>query len=938
MISRHFPALDELDKKIRDHFRNRVVRKSYATSVPVLKKLPRYISEFIVNQHSDENGFLRKDVLEEIVNDLKKFFPEKKDKELYKSRALELGTVDLIGHFEVNTDLRQGSYKTYIKSIDEKASVNKDLILPTKYPDLLRGGLWGKATFEYLRRGDGGMMNMIDFESYQEQKPTLKRYIMKRNQFTTTEWLDMLIKTLGLEPASFTREKKLLYLTRLIPLVEPCTNTLEMGPPGTGKSHTYENLSFYSRSILGGDITMARFIYNQSTRHNGVIFNYDMICFDEINKPKSNLTTLIPKLQQIMASNRVERGELDAQTDVSLVFQGNIDFIKGPSGNPKPKYVDHFKDIPKGMKDPAFLDRIHGYIQGWDLPAVADNHLNHKLGLISNYFGEILHKLRGEDFTNFIDSTVSFFKLDPSGSKKAISLRDSISVKHLISGFLKLLHPHKKLTRDEWNEITTIAITLRQNVLDRIKRIDDNFNRKIDFSFISDELQGMDAAEQVSSPGMPKGGTSATSKVPLSTKASALPATESGSEPEDESEDGTLETMGIPLQLVLDADNYIAAKIPYWYLKILAEKGMLRKQKGGLKVAETFSSLNIPYAKTRRDRLSPSVHGESLDTHLEEALLEEIQKTVKDLKEKSSECIDLINDIQQMKFNIDSDSSSEEISWIQLIETEIKSLLSAISCKRYIDLKRESVEFEKIHETITMSMALTPNLLEFEKLDIVVDSQQVKSHLEDKIEAYQALESAASIKQKTLKSRIPLKESRDKKKEKVFFKGEPFKLFVFDVHNFHNSMRDKFGNDPNYMLKLENVLAKKIKDLVLPQGGNYLAFFFASKAPEYEKYPTFFPKGKNFRWFFEDMVKKKEDGKIKFSDVDALLSNKVSAFLALYKDQIEHLTFCSGDKDFHSIIEDAKAYDIPVTLCAVAREFLARDLHRIERDVILLFS
>ncbi|MHA1372392.1 MAG: BREX system Lon protease-like protein BrxL, partial [Promethearchaeota archaeon] len=346
-----------------ESFPNKVVRKSYAIEIPIFSKLPRYICEYLISQHQNQDGLLHEEAIQEIENDIKKFFPDPREGEKWLSRLMDLKKIQVIDHYQVIADLKNKKYRTHINNLKRSATVDSYLVQPKKFPELLCEGLWGKATFEYIQTGDRTNINMCDFESYQTRGASIKSYIEYRKLFTTDEWIDFLIRTVGLNPSKFDKKTKIIYLCRLIPLLEPRTNIIEMGPPSTGKSYIYENLSFYSRLVLGGDITLAKLIYNLSTKESGLVFTQDVICFDEINKISRKKQEITSKLQQIMASGHVERGDLSARTDVGFVFQGNL-LTREQDGKILPKFDDHFMMLPEEIKDSAFLDRFHGYIHG----------------------------------------------------------------------------------------------------------------------------------------------------------------------------------------------------------------------------------------------------------------------------------------------------------------------------------------------------------------------------------------------------------------------------------------------------------------------------------------------------------------------------------------------------------------------------------------------
>ena len=213
----NLPPLDELDEKVKTNFPMKIVRKSIVKAIQELNRFPDFVSEFLISQFIDSEGNVAEDGLNEILADLQKYCPEKGEKEQTKSRVMELGNIDLIDHFQAYADLRKGKYFTQINSMDEKASINRDLLQPGKFNDMLKSGLWGKASLQYIKKGDAASLNMNDFQSYQSTTAILKTYIRNRPNFSTEEWIDVLIRTIGFNPARFDRTQKLQYIARRFP-------------------------------------------------------------------------------------------------------------------------------------------------------------------------------------------------------------------------------------------------------------------------------------------------------------------------------------------------------------------------------------------------------------------------------------------------------------------------------------------------------------------------------------------------------------------------------------------------------------------------------------------------------------------------------------------------------------------------------------------------
>jgi len=902
------PELDNLDKKSKDSFPNKVVRKVYAATIPDLKKLPTYVSEFLISDYADENGVLPKDAIERVTDLIKLKTHEKKDKEAIKSIAVELGYVEIIDHFEVFTDLRKGKYFTHISILDEMATVNRGLISPTRYQSLLKGGLYGKAKFQYVMRGDLAALNMNEFECYQTIDVILKKYIENRKNFTTEEWIDFLVRSIGFNPIHFNRKQKLMYLARLIPIVETGTNLLELGPPSTGKSFLYENISEYCRILLGGEITPAKLIYDQNRKRIGIVFKKDVVCFDEINKDKGSINTLIPKLQQMMASNRVERGDLEAITEASLVFQGNIDFKL--RGNKRvPKEDDYLKILPKGMYDSAFLDRIHIFLHGWEFERISSDALNKNLGLISNYFGQILHKLRRESVSYLIDEKMEFFKLDLKDEKKGISIRDKTALNVIISGLIKLIFPDKQIKDDEWKEIGDFAIELRQNVINEIQKIDETLKWTIGYELMDKSRTKIDDQSENITPGV----------------------IEFLEEEIKQQQPLNYEHYKIDfLQICVDANNYISKQMPYWILKILVEdeKLLAENRNYKLKSLEDMALTVKIIEKTPIETSNTSVNKEyandeeNLDNV--ERLLDKYLKVVdyyqNHLKklggykiysselEKSPKVDELIKKMEEKENQI----NKIPISFIREIDKEINQM------KTFIQISRGS-------DTDLLSYNYLPLILDLKNVNKTINDKTVIWIKEtDKFKDFSKIYS----KLKPLIDKMREERSKARSKARSKFEGEKFPLFAFDVNNLMISFRKKY---PNYY-NIKKTPIVKIKQQYL-RNTPYLAYFFATHQLSSALSPI--QQNEFNHLYFETMIKDRSSGK--FVDIDTSLTTEISPLIEIYKDQISHFYLGSGDKDFHALIEKAKGYNIPTSLIVIEDSNLSNELANLVSNVIYLY-
>ncbi len=875
----NLPKLDELDKKLLDAFPNQVVRKLYTNEILAFKRLPQYMCEFLINQHQDSDGCLQEDAIKEIISEIKKYVPTPREKEKWLSRLMNLKKIQIIDHFEVYTDLRNKRYRTRIPSLNELATVDEFLVQPKKFPELLSGGLWGRATLEYLKSGDRAKINICDFVSYQTRGAAINKYIERRKRFSTEEWINILIRTIGFEPNQFDRHKKLLYISRLIPLVEPRTYFMELGPPGTGKSHVYENLSFYSRLILGGEVTLPILIYNLNTKENGMVFKHDVICFDEINKIQGKRLNIVPKLQQIMASGHVERGDLNSITDVSFVFQGNLPTAEC-NGKIAPKDIDHFILLPSEMKDSAFLDRINAYIHGWEFERIQDVHLNRHLGLITNYFAEILHKMRQLDYNLEVEKNVRLFSEDSNGNIKGVSLRDKIAVFRIISGLLKLIYPHKQLTKDEWTEIVAFAIELRQNVLNEIIKIEPElFSRKICFQIIS-----------------------LTDKPP-DIKQALIPSN---------------------IKIYINSENLLTRPIPYWVIKPLVYYKILQPSKSGNCQIVANKNINLPITKISEES-KPLQKDLSIKHNFREIELKlpDIQKEIEMLNAKyTSICREISNIwiLQAKLINI----PPAELKNLNSIEGQLNKILEDVDLST---LKEENQLYLNHLNLLMESQKNYIDLTPFESIPIVSDIEDFHQHIRKLIEEWHdhlkhITTNIAPLIEKVKKILPTFPLVREE-----LFDGKSFKLFAFDMNNLIVSFKKKMlGQRPT-------PLFEKIKNQILPRTTPYMAYYFASK--NFEHYKSHFkdlPTSYN-QWKIEDY--RKYDGG--FIDIDPNLTAETCVFIEKYHDQIIEFHLGSGDKDLHIVCEYAQKYKIPIYIHVVDEHNLSSELASVAIDVEILF-
>lgn len=459
--------MSTLDEKVLKVFGDVATDKKLA-KLETVARLPRFIAEYLISRYyrSDPvNWFSR---LAKVVEE---YYPDPRDKDKVLSKAMREGRITLIDEYKVDVDLKKNMYFLHIPNLQIYDALVSESIV-ARYERIL-SGLWGIGVLEYrpelaeavvARGGDKPHFTpliLVEFEPFQVYNIEVKAFIEGRRAFTTWEWIDLLIKSIGLNPSMYGEKQKLLLLVRLVPLIEGNVNLMELGPRATGKTYLYRNVSYYTRIYAGGTISAARLFYDARLRMLGDIGTRDAVIFDEIARIQfTNPDEVAAKLKDYMVDGFFERGQLKrAHSDCSLVFIGNIEL--GPEGI-LGSMIDY---LPNFMKDAAFLDRIHGLLPGWELPKIlrSDIHLAHGYGLATDYLSEVLHRMRAHSFDALVEQHVELI-----GS---YTIRDEKAVRKLLSGMMKLIFPHGEFSNEELKKIVDIVVELRQNVVNVLSEL-----------------------------------------------------------------------------------------------------------------------------------------------------------------------------------------------------------------------------------------------------------------------------------------------------------------------------------------------------------------------------------------------------------------------------------------------------------------------------------
>ncbi|AGG05956.1 BREX system Lon protease-like protein BrxL [Dehalococcoides mccartyi] len=456
-----------MNLKLKDVFRGKVVNKAHTINTGV-DEFPRYVLEYLIDNYCSEETF--HEDMEKVVRRLKDNFVYGAEAEKIRHYIRENRTHSVIASLEARLVETEDKYWGTISAINENF-VNIPENIVRQYPMLLSGGMWGTIELTYdeneIHNKKIRPFKITGFTPFQVSIINLDEFIQRRKEFSTDEWIDILINSCGLDPSGMTRRQKLLYLCRCIPLVETNVNMVELAPRETGKTYLYRNISYYAHVLSGGKATPAQLFINLNTGKIGEVGVRDAVVFDEIaNTDFTDPKSFVSIMQGYMQDAKFSRGKKEILAFASLVFVGNLDV----QGNlPHEKYYHLFEPLPDFLQVIAFLDRIHGYIPGWEIPKLTPLSYSKDYGFITDYFCEIMHELRRIDILGTVRSR--FDIVDHTRGTHGISGRDQRAVMKTTSGLLKLLHPDGKITDEELEDILGLSCELRQRVRDQLHLI-----------------------------------------------------------------------------------------------------------------------------------------------------------------------------------------------------------------------------------------------------------------------------------------------------------------------------------------------------------------------------------------------------------------------------------------------------------------------------------
>ena len=467
--------MNELDKKITEVFEGSVVRKDLVKEVKGSAVVPSYVLEYLLGQYcatNDEDAI--NEGIESVKTILQKHYVQRNEAELVKSNIKERGYYKVIDKINAELDEKCDCYRATFSNLGINRVIIDGDVVNKKYPRLLVSGVWSLADVEYQYTEEPKVVPWLlsSIKPIQLAQFDFEDYVAKREQFTTDEWIDLTLQSIGFNPEMLSRRNKFLQLVRLIPFCERNYNLVELGPKGTGKSHIYTEFSPHGTLISGGEISAAKLFVNNSRKHDiGLVGYWDNIAFDEFaGSTKKVDKALVDIMKGYMANRSFSRGVETLSAEASMTFIGN-------TKHNVPYMLKHsnlFEELPAQYQDSAFLDRIHFYIPGWEIDVIRNELFSNGYGFVVDYYAEALKTLRNYDYTA---EYKKYFELSSD-----ISTRDRDGINKTFSGLMKIIFPNKKATDSEIEELLKFAIEGRKRVKDQILRIDSTLP-EVDFSY-----------------------------------------------------------------------------------------------------------------------------------------------------------------------------------------------------------------------------------------------------------------------------------------------------------------------------------------------------------------------------------------------------------------------------------------------------------------------
>ena len=468
-----------LDDLLNQHFAGKVVRKDLTKLVKEGANVPVYVLEYLLGLHCASNDDA---IINEGMKTVKKILAENyvrpDEAEKVKSIIRERGSLKIIDKATVKLNEKRDVYEALLGNLGTKG-VEISTATVRKYEKLLAGGIWSIITMQYFyEEGQKGSPFIIEeLKPIQMPNMDMDGLFEGRRGFTEDQWTDVLLRSAGYEPTQFEKRVKWHILARMVPLVENNYNVCELGPRGTGKSHIYKEISPNSILISGGHTTVANLFYNMTSRTVGLVGLWDTVAFDEVAGITFKEKDGVQIMKDYMASGSFARGRDPVNAYASMVFVGNLN----QPVDTLVKTSHLLAPFPEAMIDAAFFDRFHAYIPGWEIPKMRPEFFTNQYGLIVDYLAEFMREMRKR---NFGDAINKYFKLG-----RDLNQRDTIAVKHTVSGLLKLLYPAEDYDKEAVRRCLEYALEARRRVKEQLKKIGGMEFYDVHFSYLDQETR-----------------------------------------------------------------------------------------------------------------------------------------------------------------------------------------------------------------------------------------------------------------------------------------------------------------------------------------------------------------------------------------------------------------------------------------------------------------
>jgi len=484
-----------MNQKLRQNFDGKIVRKDLTKHIKEGANVPVYVLEYLLGQYCNSED---EEIIESGVESVKHILadnyvrPDESEKVLSKLR--QRGSMSIIDRVTVSLNLKYDEYEAEFSNLG-LGGVPISEEYPEKFDRLLCGGIWCIINLEYnadveeytpigfvkdetkkKKKKDAPVITINSLKPIQMPSVDINELKQGRKAFTKEEWIDVMLRSIGMEPDRLTEREKWLLLLRIVPLVENNFNLCELGPRSTGKSHIYKEVSPNSILVSGGQTTVANLFYNMGRHTMGLVGMWDCVAFDEVAGINFKDKDGVQIMKDYMASGSFARGKEEKAASASMVFVGNIN----QSVDVLLKTSSLFDPFPPEMgTDTAFLDRMHCYVPGWEIPKFRPEHFTNDYGFITDYLAEFIRELRKEQYGDAIEK---YFRLG-----KNLNQRDTIAVRKMVGGLIKIVYPDGEFTKEQLEEIIQISLEMRRRVKEQLKKLGGMEFYDVNFSYIDNE-------------------------------------------------------------------------------------------------------------------------------------------------------------------------------------------------------------------------------------------------------------------------------------------------------------------------------------------------------------------------------------------------------------------------------------------------------------------